>query len=68
MVDYNNCWCYTIDNSIRWIICVNENQKKRGEKLNMLPLLAVIMFIFGSLVLYGGLVYFLYRAWKSRKN
>ncbi|RLF52943.1 MAG: hypothetical protein DRN24_02395 [Thermoplasmata archaeon] len=32
----------------------------------MLPLSAVIMFIFGVLVLYGGLTYFLYRAWKNR--
>lgn len=32
-----------------------------------LPLSAIIMFIFGSVVLYGGLIYFLYRAMKKMK-
>lgn len=32
-----------------------------------LPLSAIVMLIFGSVVLYGGLVYFLYRALKSKK-
>jgi len=27
---------------------------------------AIAMLIFGSVVLYGGLAYFLYRAWKSK--
>jgi hypothetical protein len=31
----------------------------------MLPLSAIIMFIFGALVLYGGLAYFVYRALKK---
>ena len=29
---------------------------------------AIIMLIFGATVLYGGLVYFLYRAFKSMKK
>ena len=33
-----------------------------------LPLSAIIMFLFGSLVLYGGLAYFLYIAFKKKKN
>jgi len=35
--------------------------------MNGLPLSAIMMLIFGSVVLYGGLVYFLYRAMKSKK-
>lgn len=30
-----------------------------------LPLSAIVMLIFGSVVLYGGLAYFLYRAMKK---
>jgi len=30
-----------------------------------MPISATIMLIFGCTVLYGGLVYFLYRAWKA---
>jgi hypothetical protein len=33
-----------------------------------LPLSAMIMLIFGIIVLYGGLAYFLYRALKARKK
>lgn len=32
-----------------------------------LPLSAIIMLIFGAVVLYGGLAYFIYRAFKSKK-
>jgi hypothetical protein len=32
-----------------------------------LPLSAIVMLIFGSVVLYGGLAYFLYRAFKAKK-
>jgi len=32
-----------------------------------LPLSAIAMLIFGSVVLYGGLAYFIYRAFKSKK-
>ena len=32
-----------------------------------LPLSAIIMLIFGCVVLYGGLAYFLYRALKTKK-
>ena len=32
-----------------------------------LPLSAIIMLIFGVIVLYGGLAYFVYRAIKSKK-
>jgi len=32
-----------------------------------LPLSAIAMLIFGSVVLYGGLAYFLYRAIKAKK-
>jgi hypothetical protein len=32
------------------------------------PLSAIIMFIFGSLVLYGGLLYFIYIAFKKQKK
>jgi hypothetical protein len=32
-----------------------------------LSISAIAMLIFGSVVLYGGLIYFLYRAFKSRK-
>jgi len=32
----------------------------------MLPSSAIIMFIFGAVVLYGGLAYFIYRAIKSK--
>jgi hypothetical protein len=32
-----------------------------------LPLSAIIMLIFGSVVLYGGLAYFVYRALKRKK-
>ena len=31
-----------------------------------MPLSAVIMLIFGSTILYGGLIYFLYRALKAK--
>jgi hypothetical protein len=34
----------------------------------MLPLSAIIMLIFGATVVYGGLAYFLYRAFKSKKK
>jgi len=33
-----------------------------------LPLSAIVMLIFGAVVLYGGLAYFVYRAFKGRKN
>lgn len=33
-----------------------------------LPISAIIMLIFGSVVLYGGLAYFLYRAMKNKKK
>jgi len=33
----------------------------------MLENSAIVMLIFGCVVLYGGLTYFLYRAWKSKK-
>ena len=33
-----------------------------------LPLSAIVMLIFGSVVLYGGLAYFVYKALKSVKN
>jgi len=33
-----------------------------------LPISAIIMLIFGSVVLYGGLVYFLYRAIKNKEK
>lgn len=32
-----------------------------------LPPSAIVMLIFGSVVLYGGLAYFVYRAFKSKK-
>jgi len=32
-----------------------------------LPLSAIGMLIFGVVILYGGLAYFLYRAFKSKK-
>jgi hypothetical protein len=32
-----------------------------------LPLSAIAMLIFGVVILYGGLAYFLYRAFKSKK-
>jgi hypothetical protein len=34
----------------------------------MLPLSATIMLIFGATVIYGGLAYFLYRAFTSKKK
>ncbi len=33
-----------------------------------LPLSAIVMLIFGSVVLYGGLAYFIYRALKSKEK
>ena len=33
----------------------------------MLPLSAIAMLIFGSIVIYGGLAYFIYRAIKKKK-
>lgn len=33
-----------------------------------LPLSAIAMLIFGSVVLYGGLAYFIYRAIKSKER
>lgn len=33
-----------------------------------LSLSAIAMLIFGSVILYGGLVYFLYRAFKNKNN
>jgi len=33
-----------------------------------LPLPAIVMLIFGSVVLYGGLAYFIYRALKSKEK
>jgi len=32
----------------------------------MLPASALIMFLFGVIVIYGGLAYFLYRAFKGK--
>lgn len=32
-----------------------------------LPLSAIVMLIFGSVVIYGGLAYFVYRALKGKK-
>ncbi|RLF36557.1 MAG: hypothetical protein DRN03_03515 [Thermoplasmata archaeon] len=32
-----------------------------------MSILAIVMLIFGSLVIYGGLIYFIYRALKSKK-
>ena len=34
----------------------------------ILPLSAIIMLIFASAVLYGGLAYFLYRAFKAKEG
>jgi len=34
----------------------------------MLPISAIIMLIFGSVVIYGGLAYFIYRAIKKAKK
>jgi len=34
----------------------------------ILPLSAIAMLIFGSVVLYGGLAYFLYKALKENKK
>jgi hypothetical protein len=34
----------------------------------ILPLSAIIMFLFGSSILYGGLIYFIYIALKKQKN
>jgi len=36
--------------------------------MNSLPLSAIAMLIFGATVLYGGLLYFLYRAFKAGKK
>ena len=36
--------------------------------MNGLPPSAIVMLIFGSVVLYGGLAYFVYRAFKSKKE
>ena len=33
-----------------------------------LPLSAIAMLIFGSVILYGGLAYFLYRAFKTKEK
>jgi hypothetical protein len=33
-----------------------------------LPVSAIIMFLFGSIVLYGGLIYFIYVALKKQKK
>ena len=33
-----------------------------------LPLSAIVMLIFGAVVLYGGLAYFVYRAFKGREK
>ena len=34
----------------------------------MLPLSAIIMLVFGIVVIYGGLLYFIYRAIKNNKK
>jgi hypothetical protein len=31
-----------------------------------LPLSAIIMLIFGSIILYGGLAFFIYLAWRKK--
>ena len=33
-----------------------------------LPISAIAMLIFGSVVIYGGLAYFIYRTFKRKKN
>ncbi|MBN2603446.1 MAG: MetS family NSS transporter small subunit [Candidatus Thermoplasmatota archaeon] len=33
-----------------------------------MPLSGIIMLIFGCIVLYGGLIYFLYRAYQSKRK
>jgi hypothetical protein len=32
------------------------------------PLSAIVMLIFGAVVLYGGLAYFIYRAFKNKEK
>lgn len=36
--------------------------------MNELPLSAILMLIFGVVVCYGGVAYFIYRAMKGRKK
>lgn len=36
--------------------------------MSELPISALIMLIFGAFVCYGGVAYFLYRAFKARKR
>ena len=49
------------------VIYSYENKGKRGENMT-LSLSAIAMLVFGSVVLYGGLAYFLYRALKGKKK
>ena len=65
-MDYIDNWNNTTGHNDIHILYVYENKKKRESIMN-LPLSAIIMLIFGSFILYGGLVYFIYRAWKSNK-
>ena len=60
-------WRCTMPYHILTIIFADENQGERGGKMT-LPLSAIAMLIFGSVVLYGGLAYFVYRALKSMKK
>ena len=67
MVDYYIRGSCTHHHHIFTVICFYENQRERGENM-ILPLSAIAMLIFGSVVLYGGLAYFLYKALKENKK
>jgi hypothetical protein len=48
-------------------VCVNEKKRKNaGQLMSELSLSAVAMLIFGAVVCYGGVAYFLYRAFRKK--
>jgi len=66
-VDYIDRRYGTSYNRVITVIHSYENERKRGENMT-LSLSAIVMLVFGSVVVYGGLAYFLYRAFKKGKK
>jgi hypothetical protein len=60
-------WCYTPTKYLSSFIRSHEDKKASGGCIMDLSLSAIAMLIFGSVVLYGGLAYFLYKALKTNK-
>lgn len=51
------------------VVCIYETERKKaGDPMSGLSLSAIVMLIFGAVVCYGGVAYFLYRAMKAKRK